>query len=958
MLLSAMFALVNTSYSRAELLCISSEYRCAFKNENAGYDIPTDIARPAGAPWIVVPLEKRRRRRRERKQKRGCRAGIHVRLGKNPHKPPLPSLFVTNARSLANKMDELEMITATQKNIQDCCAMIITETWLTPFVPEDAISLSGRTAHRQDRDKHSGKTRGGGLCIYTNNNWCTNANVIDRHCSPDLEYLSVKCRPFYMPREFTCVIVTAVYIPPDANTKIALGCLLTAISKQQTTHLDGVFVVAGDFNQAKLKTVLPKFYQHVQCATRGKNTLDHVYSNIKHGYKASPLPHLGQSDHVSLFLTPAYRPIVNTVKPTVRHIQVWPEGASEQLRDCFSNTEWALFEDNNINTYTSTVLFYIKCCVENVTNTTRIRVFPNNKPWMTRDVQLLLKERNLAFRTGDKELYSASRSKLKRGIRDAKVAYKQRIERHFEDSNPRRAWQGIRHIINHKNSTTQSTDSSASLAVELNNFFGRFEVASTETTMPTVQASASTSQSLNIQTADVIRVLRNINTRKATGPDGVPGRVLKDCADELAGVLTNIYNMSLSQCIVPSCLKSTTIVPVPKQTAITCLNDYRPIALTPIVTKCLERLVLKHIKATLPPTLDPHQYAYRENRSTDDAINIALHTALQHLEQRGTYARLLFVDYSSAFNTIIPSRLVSKMDALGVDDDICRWTQDFLTDRPQSVRMGNHHSPTLTLSMGAPQGVVLSPFFYFLYTHDCIPAHISNTIIKFADDTTVVGLITGGDESAYRAEVERLLGWCSENNLSLNIKKTKELIIDFRRKQEQHPPLFINGEEVERVSSFKFLGTNISDDLTWSKNTQSLVKKSQRRLYFLRSLRKVNLSQQHLVSFYRCTIESVLTYGICIWYGSCSVAEKKALQRVVNSAQKITNTQLPAIEDIYTSRCLQKAKGILKAPTHPAHHLFALLPSGRRYRCLKARTTRLLNSFYPRAITILNAALK
>ena len=76
---------------------------------------------------------------------------------------------------------------------------------------------------------------------------------------------------------------------------------------------------------------------------------------------------------------------------------------------------------------------------------------------------------------------------------------------------------------------------------------------------------------------------------------------------------------------------------------------------------------------------------------------------LSHLEKRGTYARLLFVDYSSAFNTIIPSRLVSKMSSLGVDDNICRWTLDFLTDRPQSVRMGINYSPILTLSTGAPQ---------------------------------------------------------------------------------------------------------------------------------------------------------------------------------------------------------------------------------------------------------------
>ncbi|XP_049924041.1 uncharacterized protein LOC126404710 [Epinephelus moara] len=151
---------------------------------------------------------------------------------------------------------------------------------------------------------------------------------------------------------------------------------------------------------------------------------------------------------------------------------------------------------------------------------------------------------------------------------------------------------------------------------------------------------------------------------------------------------------------------------------------------------------------------------------------------------------------------------------------------DFLTNRPQSVRMGPHCSSTLTHSTGAPQGCVLSPFLYSLYTHDCVPSHNATTVVKFADDTTVVGLITKGDESTYREEVQGLTVWCRENNLTLNIKKTKELIIDFRKKQDVHLPLYINGERVERVPSFKFLGTHITEDLTWTVNTTALVKRA------------------------------------------------------------------------------------------------------------------------------------
>lgn len=114
----------------------------------------------------------------------------------------------------------------------------------------------------------------------------------------------------------------------------------------------------------------------------------------------------------------------------------------------------------------------------------------------------------------------------------------------------------------------------------------------------------------------------------------------------------------------------------------------------------------------------------------------------------------------------------------------------------------------------------MSPLLYSIYTHDCTPASPSNIIIKFADDTTVVGLIQGGDESAYRNDVQKLSLWCTVNNLSLNTDKTKKLIMDFRRHGAEPAPLHINRV---RVSTLKFLGVQISEDLTWSANTTGLV---------------------------------------------------------------------------------------------------------------------------------------
>ncbi|KAF7658302.1 hypothetical protein LDENG_00014450, partial [Lucifuga dentata] len=196
--------------------------------------------------------------------------------------------------------------------------------------------------------------------------------------------------------------------------------------------------------------------------------------------------------------------------------------------------------------------------------------------------------------------------------------------------------------------------------------------------------------------------------------------------------------------------------------------------------------------------------------------------------------------------------------------------------------------------------------------------------------------------------------WCLANNLLLNTSKTKEVIIDFRRTRVDHAPLHINGDVVETVSSFRFLGVHLSGELTWSVNTKAVMAKAQQRLHFLRVLRKNKLDQRLLVTFYRSTIESVITYCISAWYAGSSAADRKALQRVINTAQKIVGCPLPSLEEIAGSRCLRRSTAILKDPSHPAHHLFERMPSGKRYRSMKARTSRLRNSFYPWAIRTLN----
>ncbi|KAK1789950.1 hypothetical protein P4O66_002270 [Electrophorus voltai] len=240
------------------------------------------------------------------------------------------------------------------------------------------------------------------------------------------------------------------------------------------------------------------------------------------------------------------------------------------------------------------------------------------------------------------------------------------------------------------------------------------------------------------------------------------------------------------------------------------------------------------------------------------------------------------------------------------------------TDRPQSVRVGNCVSSTLTLSIGPPQGCVLNALLYSLYTYDCLATSSSTIVVKFSDNTI----------------------------------QDKGADCGLHKKQERHyQPVRINGTTVEKVDSSRYLGVHISQDLSCSCHINSLAKKARQHLYHLRDFR---LPSKVLWNFYTCTIESIITGNITAWFENSAKQDRQALQRVVRSAERITHTELPDLQTVNHKRCQIKARGIVKDPTHPNNRLFSLLRSGKRFRSLKTKTKRLKRSFFPQAIQALN----
>ena len=433
-----------------------------------------------------------------RKTRRGRRGGRILREKRNSARPVLPSVIMGNTRSLANKADELAALARFEREYRDASLMIFTETWLTEQIPDSTVAVEGFSLIRADRTEESGKKKGGGLAVFVSDRWCKpeHVTVKERICNRDIELLAVSMRPYYLPREFSHAIAIATYVPPSANTSSACEILGTTLAKLQTRHPQALFLTTGDFNQAKPSSVLPTHTQYVTCPTRDNKPLDLFFANIKEAYTASALPPLGRSDHNIVHLRPVYVPLVHRQPVEPRVVRRWTAESEEALRDCFSTTVWSELCDphgQDINAMTECITDYITFCYESIVPIHTVRCFPNNKPWINRDVKALLKEKKRAFRSGSKQALKEAQKRLRRNIRKAQAAYKERMEQQLQRKNTRGVWNAMKSVSGFKPPKTQ-TEGDKQRANDLNSHFLRFEATPPHPpTTPPTQPAPTTS---------------------------------------------------------------------------------------------------------------------------------------------------------------------------------------------------------------------------------------------------------------------------------------------------------------------------------------------------------------------------------------------------------------------------------------------------------------------------------
>ncbi len=293
------------------------------------------------------------------------------------------------------------------------------------------------------------------------------------------------------------------------------------------------------------------------------------------------------------------------------------------------------------------------------------------------------------------------------------------------------------------------------------------------------------------------------------------------------------------------------IIPVPKTPTAAGLNGFRLVALTSIPSKCMERVIASHLTTSLRQWFDPFQFAYRRG-----ATLTLMNSVTNHLQQPKSYARLLFIDFSSAFNCIQKLPLTERLCSINTNRHILEWIKEFLTDWPQRVRCSGVTSDTVILNTGAPQGCVLSPVLFCLYTNEMQITNSSCQLYEYADDVVLLGLMKVGDtvsQSSYFHRIAELTSWCKDSSLAAT---TKELVVmSHQRICEDLPPVVIHDQHVEAVQEFKYLGTFFDRTLSFTANTEYIFKKAMKRLYLIRKLDSFDVSKNILELVYQSLLK-------------------------------------------------------------------------------------------------------
>ena len=380
--------------------------------------------------------------------------------------------------------------------------------------------------------------------------------------------------------------------------------------------------------------------------------------------------------------------------------------------------------------------------------------------------------------------------------------------------------------------------------------------------------------------------------------DPIPTTLLKDCIDCLLPTLTLIVNTSISENIMPTSLKAATVTPLLKKPTLDCNNmaNYRPVSNLPYLSKLIEKVVVRQLDTHLTTNSQHqlHQSAYRKLHSTETAL-IKITDDLLCAMDSSQCSILIMLDQSAAFDTVDQKLLLERFEQwYGISGTALRWLQSYFLNRTQEVTIRRMSSSPRPLDTGFPQGSVLGPFSYPVYTSPLfgIAHDHSVSMHMYADDTQVYVSFKPGQCDVAEGNMTRciydLSAWMSRNHLKLNEAKTEYLLIGSSNNRKKVPHLMdfqVGNEVVQASDSAKNIGAVLDSQLSLNAHVNSIVKTCYFHLHRISQIRPY-LTKDATVTLICSLVLSRLDYANSLLYGLPDVLLRR-LQVVQNNAARL-----------------------------------------------------------------------
>lgn len=807
-----------------------------------------------------------------------------------------------NSESLTNNFESVEILIGKFSPAMIFC----TETCVTNAIADAELHIKGYRMVRCDSiSRHTG-----GVVIYVRENISfetVSMDAIDRN----MWYLTIKVKTRAIRGTYS-----ELYHSPSSSHANFLNYLERYMAESIDNEMRNVLI--GDFNIDLMKSPyanrlvrLCESYslkQKVDFVTRSTDVsdtkIDLIFTNDDRVWCAS-LPEEKISDHETIAMY-----IVNNdtkLRGVEKSIRSWENYSKTELMAKLQTVNWGDWYRGDVDERLTFVQEVLCETVSSLTVEKNIKVKTINK-WYDRELTEMNKKK---FRLSQ---LAKNDQMFKDEFQQVKTTYKKLIKRKkseyiqtqiIESKNDQKLmWKNLKKIVKIKEVARNydeimfdniRCEDNLEISDRFNNYFIDSVIA-IQNEIDNIPRRRSDNDNVRMNTinfkfrrvsleeiSEIILSFKSVIGGKKLLTYGV----LKDSVEIIAYFYMEIINECLQTGYFPEKWKLSTIVPIPKIAGTTKAEEFRPINTLPADEKIMEMVVKNQLMSYIENNklLNDAQSGFRENHSCETALNLAVADWKEEIND-GKVVVVVFLDLKRAFETIDRDILMEKIESMGIEGVEKRWFESYLSGRMQQTKFNEEISPKRVIDNGLPQGSSLAPILFLLYINDIIRVLNHAKANLFADDTAVAVPHRNAEWAiaTMNNELSNVYDWLCGNKLKLNIMKTKYMIIGNKNTSGLHGSIYINNEQIERVSEVKYLGIVIDEKLNFSRNCEYIEKKVAKKIGFMKRSCKF-LMREYKVTVYRTIVEPHFTYCASIIF-LCTITDMNNLQKLQNRAMR------------------------------------------------------------------------